>query len=232
MGARRQYHRLATWLRPLTGRTLLLLLSCALGLSGCINGSAMLAKMILGDPQVDASFKQRTGVSLEDEHRVVLVVTAPTSLGEEHSSVTLDLQEILARKLERRGIELVDVDDVARAIDDQGGRLDVRRLARKFPEADYLLHISVGSFSCREPQSAELLRGHAAGMLLGYELRGDEPDERHCVQVFEQEFTVEHPTHPVPRDSTSLSAFEKQFLDRLSNELGRVFYDFRTSEAF
>jgi hypothetical protein len=55
---------------------------------------------------------------------------------------------------------------------------------------------------------------------------------RFASQIFEKEFQVEHPSHPVPRDSISQNTFEKQFLDHLSDELGRVLYDFRTSELF
>jgi hypothetical protein len=198
--------------------------------TGCVNISAMVSKMILGDPQIAASFRQRTGVTLSDKHTVIVYCTAPTTVLDDHASVALDLQKQLSQQMGRRGIHVVSPNEVSRAVDDNGGRADHAFLARKFPEADYIFTISLGAFDCEEPNSPNLFRGFASGMIRGYEAKGEEAGSRHAIQIFEQEFQVEHPTHPVPRDSISPSTFEKQFLDRLSNELGHFFYDFRTSE--
>lgn len=200
--------------------------------TGCVNITAMMSKMILGDPQISASFRQRTGVTLSDEHTVIVYCTAPTTVLDEYPSVNIDLQKQLSQRMQRRGIKIVSSNDVSRAIDDNGGRADHNILARKFPQADYVFIISLGAFDCKEPNSPNLFRGFSAGMIRAYAAKGDaaEGTARHAIQIFEQEFQVEHPTHPVPRDSISPSTFEKQFLDKLSDELGRVFYDFRSSE--
>jgi hypothetical protein len=204
-----------------------LLLSCP----GCINVSAMMSKMILGDPQVDASFKSRTGVKLSDEHTVIVYVTAPTSVLDVHPSLSLDLQKQIAQRMELRKINVINPNDVSRAVEDKGSSPSPALIARLFPQADYILHVGVGAFDCREPNSPNLYHGYATGMIQGYAVRGGDPEgPRLPSEIFQQEFQIEYPTHPVPRDSTSLSAFEKQFLDRVSNELGRVFYDFRTSD--
>lgn len=199
--------------------------------AGCVNVSAIMSKMILGDPQVDASFKNRTGVKLSDKHTVIVYVTAPTSVLDEHPSLSLDLQKQVAQRMQLRKINVINPNDVSRAVENKGATPKPDVIASLFPQADYILHIGVAAFDCREPNSPNLYHGYAGGMIQGYSVRsGESGSQRFPSEIFQQEFQIEYPTHPVPKDSTSSSAFEKQFLDRVSDELGRVFYDFRTSD--
>jgi len=198
---------------------------------GCVNISAMISKMVLGDPQIDASFKQQTGVTLDDKHPVLVFCTAPASVADDHSSIAYDLQKQISNRMELHKIKVIESSRIWRAVDDKGGRTDPQSLATMFPEAEYLIMINLGGFDCVEPNSPNLLRGYAGGIMRGYAVRASDSG-RFASQIFEKEFQVEHPSHPVPRDSISQNTFEKQFLDHLSDELGRVLYDFRTSELF
>jgi hypothetical protein len=211
-------------------RAAVLLLATLLTIAcGCVNLGAMFSKMFLGDPQIDASFKQRTGVELKNK-QVIIYCTAPATLPDEYSSIAFDLQKQISQRMELRGIKVISPNQVSRAVDDKGGQAEPAMLASTFPDVEYILIINLGNFDCREPNSPNLYRGFASGMIHGYAARGDADGARHASRIFEKEFQVEHPTHPVPRDSMSLSAFSKQFLDRLSDEIGRVFYDYRTSD--
>jgi hypothetical protein len=202
-----------------------------LAASGCVNITAMMSKMILGDPQIDASFRRQTGVKLSDEHTVIVYCTSPTFVLDRYPSLSLDLQKQIAQRMSLREINVINPNDVSRAVDAKGGQPTPQLIARLFPEADYVMHIGVAAFDTQEPNSPNLLRGYAGGLIRGYALHGEKTEgARHPVEVFQHEFQVDFPSHPIPRDSTSPSTFEKQFLDRLSDELGRVFYDFRTSE--
>ncbi|MBX3442929.1 MAG: hypothetical protein KF774_11025 [Planctomyces sp.] len=205
----------------------------ALSLPGCVNFSSMFSKMFFGDPHIDASFKQQTGVRLNDKTSVIVYCTAPTTVLDRHPSLSFDLQKQLTQRMERRNIAVVDANRVSREIDNRGGRATPALIARLFEDVDYLVHVSVAAFDLEEPNSPNLLRGYAGGMLHGYALRGGQDSGgRQAVQIFQKEFQVEHPNHPVPRESMSPLAFEKKFLDVVSEQLGRVFYDFRSSELF
>lgn len=217
-------------------RALLVALAAGTASAGCINFGAIMSKMILGDPQIDCSFRQRTDVRLTSKHQLIIFATAPVTVMDESPSLTNDVVEQLSRRFGLRKINVIDPNDVARVIDKKGGEADPRMLAREFPETDYIIHIKLSGYGIKEPNSPNLYRGYAAGLLYAWRATGGEKDKdnaaapRGVSQIFEQEFQVEHPKHPVSRDSMSLNAFEKQFVDKLSEEVGHVFYDYKTSE--
>jgi len=98
-----------------------------------------------------------------------------------------------------------------------------------------VLHIDIEYFDHRVPNSKNLYHGLAGGNAYGYEIVRDQnsPDSVHVIQVFEREFRSEYPgAHPVPADRTPERVFRNRFIDSLSADLGRMFYDFRTQEAF
>jgi hypothetical protein len=204
-------------------------LSLAAATSGCVNFGAMMSKMILGDPQIDASFKQRTGKTLDEKHPVLVYCTAPSAVIDYDPSIPIDLQTTLSRRMSLRKIKTINSSDVSRAVDQKGGRADAQSLCRMFPEADFLIVIAISGFDCHEPNSPTLFRGYAGGMMRAYSVTGEE-GSRHPSQIFEQEFQVEHPTHPVPKDSISETAFQKKFIEHVAEQIGHVFYDFRASE--
>lgn len=196
---------------------------------------AVVGKMLIGDPEVDAPFKIGTGQSLEDDDvKVALVCTAPDSVLSEYDSVAVDVQDELERLMSRRGIAMIDSDDVTNVLNREGGLFDAQLIAGKL-EADYVLHIDIEYFDHRVPNSKHLYHGLAGGNVYGYEIvrDGESTLGTHAVRVFEREFRSEYPgAHPIPADRTPERVFRNRFIDSLSAELGRMFYDFRTQEAF
>jgi hypothetical protein len=208
-------------------------LACGL-VCGC-QSWAVVGKMLIGDPKVDAPFKVGTGQSLEEEDvKVALVCTAPDSVLTEYDSVAIDVQEELERLMSRRGITMIDSDDVTNVLNREGGQFDVQLIVEKL-DADYVLHIDIEYFDHRVPNSKNLYHGLAGGYAYGYEVVRDEnaASGLHAIKVFEREFRSEYPgAHPVPVDRTPERVFRNRFIDSLSADLGRMFYDFRTQEAF
>jgi hypothetical protein len=213
-------------------RAFLAALAAGTASAGCINFGAMMSKMILGDPVVEASFRQRTGVRLSEKNNVILFASAPVTVVDENGSLTYDVSDRMARRFGLRKINVVSPNDVQRVIDRKAGSADPAMLAREFPQSDYIIHIKFGGYGIKEPNSPNLYRGYAAGIAYAWAARGggDEGSPRHVAQIFEQEFQIEHPKHPVSRDSMSINAFEKQFVDEISKKLGNLFYDHSTSE--
>lgn len=217
--------------RALRRRAFLLALAAGTASAGCINFGAMMSKMILGDPITEASFHQRTGVELSAKNKVILFASAPVTVVDQNESLTYDVIDQMARRFSLRKIGVVNPNDVQRIIDRKAGAMDPNVLAREFPESDYIIHIKFSGYGIKEPNSANLYRGYAAGLAYAWVARGGEEGRpRHVSQIFEQEFQIEHPKHPVSRDSMSLNAFEKQFVDEVSRKLGNLFYDHPTSE--
>lgn len=203
-------------------------------LSGC-QSWAVVGKMLVGDPTVDAPFKKLTGQSLEeDDVKVALVCTAPDSVLSEYDSVAIDVQDELERLMSRRGIAMVDSDEVTTVLNREGGHFNAQLIAEKL-EADYVLHIDIEYFDHRVPNSKNLYHGLAGGNAYGYKVSRDENSTLgvHALKVFEREFRSEYPgAHPIPADRTPERVFRNRFIDSLSADLGRMFYDFRTQEAF
>lgn len=195
---------------------------------------AVVGKMLVGDPKVDSPFKRMTGKSLEEDVKVALVCTAPDSVLSAYDSVAIDVQDELERLMSRRGISTIDSDDVTSVLNREGGQFNAQLIAEKL-DADYVLHIDIEYFDHRVPNSKNLYHGLAGGNAYGYEIVRDQnsPDSVHVIQVFEREFRSEYPgAHPVPADRTPERVFRNRFIDSLSADLGRMFYDFRTQEAF
>jgi hypothetical protein len=200
--------------------------------AGCINFGAIMSKMILGDPHIESAFRQRTGVRLSEKNTVIMFASAPVTVMDENGSLTYDVIEQMSRRFGLRKINVVNPNDVSRVIDRKAGNAEPAMLAREFPQSDYLVHIKFSGYGIKEPNSPNLYRGYAAGIAYAWAARGggEEGGSRHVSQIFEQEFQVEHPKHPVSRDTMSINAFEKQFVDEISKKLGNLFYDHATSE--
>jgi hypothetical protein len=201
--------------------------------SGCTSW-AVVGKMLIGDPTVRSDFRRKTGKSLEEGARVALVCTAPDSVLTEYDSVAIDVQEQLERLMARRGITMVDSDDVTFVLNRQGGQFNAQLIAQE-TDADYIMHIDIEFFDHRVPNSQLLYHGVAGGNIYGYEIvdGGDSGLGKRATRVFEQEFKSEYPgKHPIPADRTPERVFRNRFIDSLSAELGRKFYDFKTQEAF
>lgn len=218
---------------PPCGRVAVVLV---LGLSICgCRSIAVVGKWLVGDPVVKAPFSEDTGTSLEDDGvRVALICTAPDSVLSDYDSVAIDLQEELERLMTRRDIEMVNGDDVIDVLNRQGGQFDARLIAEEM-DADYILHVDIEYFDHRVPNSSQLYHGTAGGNVRGYKVVRDEESSLgvHATQIFEREFRSEYPgKHPIPAERVPDRVFRNRFIDSLSAELGRMFYDFRTYEAF
>jgi hypothetical protein len=202
-------------------------------LAGCTQ-MAVIGRIFYGDPKQQGIFEKLTGQSLEEGARVALVCTAPQTITSKYDMVSIDIQEELTRTMARRGITMVDADKISTALDGNGGVFDLQTIVDAV-DADYLFHVDVEEFSHIVPHSPQLYHGSAAGYVYGYEIRqaNEQSPVKHAVQVFEREFQSEYPgKHPVPVDKTPERVFRNRFIDHLCEELGRMFYEFRTNETF
>lgn len=211
------------------GSRLAALLVCALlvSLSGCINAGTMLGKTLFGDPFQPSLFRQQTGIDLEkEEAEVALICTTSMEVSRDFDALHLDLQDELYRRLRRREIPVSDINAINDAMGSNGGTFDPDRVSRAVPNARFLFHIAIERVSIDVPDSTNLRQGQAHGTIRGYEVRTSEDSGvRRVVQVFEHPLRVEYPDHPVPIEHLSEKLFLQQFVDKVTLQVGQIFYD-------
>jgi len=196
-------------------------------LSGCSFG-VMFSKLITGDPLFPAQFKQMTGTDLtKGKHRVVVVCSVPAIVDEDLSSLNVDLIEGVTQRMRIHGIDVVNADAVARWIDDNGGVVtDPNAIARHF-DVDYVAWIDVQAFSLREENSPALLRGRVQGFIRVFKVE-EINRERTALSNYTNEFTTIYPSHqPISELGRSPLLFQKEFVERVCNQLAEQFYDHR-----
>ena len=199
------------------------------GLAGC-SLFVLAGKMFFGDPEKTAAFQLATGVDLtEGDKKVVVLCSAPSLVEGGEVSVNYEIVEEVSRQLKRRGVKLVSSNDVRTWMDDNGGRLDdPRDLAEDF-EVDYIIYISLARVTFREENSPSLYRGVANGEVFAYEVH-KENGEPVVNEVFSQGFGTTYPEGH-PRDQVeSLRIFQKEVLERASDEIAHLFYSHKISE--
>ena len=201
----------------------------------CLPGCSlfvMAGKMILGDPKQTAQFKQQTGVDLiKDEKTVLVVCSTPEFAKYEAPSLELDVVDGLVQRLQRRGIRVVNPDEVFTWIDDQGGRWDdLSQLANAF-DTDYIIHVQLDRIGFREDNSPTMFRGQAEVKVAVHSVHKINGVKR-IKQVFEPQFKTEYPRlHPIPAETLSAETFQRRFVDHLNDHVARYFYNFRISEV-
>lgn len=197
-----------------------------LSLAGC-SLVVMTGRMFFGNPKITSQFRQRTHVDLRKSKKEVLIVcTTPNMVKSEYSAIDFKIVETVSRKLKREGIRVVDANKVLSWIDDNGGRWDhADEIAKKF-DTDYIVHIDLKEFRFRDRNSPNLFQGRAMGLIHVYEVVGHGSGKR-AQNVFESHFESEYPRQPVTRDSMSQSIFLHRYIDRVSDRIAKLFYDYR-----
>ncbi len=192
----------------------------------------MAGKAFMGDPKIPSLFHQRTGVDLiEDEKTVLVISTTPEFLRMENSAVDRDITEAVYRRFLRKEIKCINPGKVDNWLGRIGGLWEEpSEIAQEF-DTDYIIHFDLDSISYKEENSVGFYRGKAHGHVKVYASRVV-GDQRGAFLVFEYEYSSTYPNHyPISSDSMSQRAFAEKFTKKISDELARLFYDYRAGEA-
>lgn len=207
--------------RPM--RTLILLASL-LALPGLTTGCAqvvLLGLLIGGPPSIQPQFDSETGKSLvATEKKVVMVVYADPEIKLQYSKIDHELAGSIARLMQLNKIDVVEPDYVRAWIDKHSDWETADEIGAAF-DADYVVELELVTFDLFEPHSANLLRGRTLASVNVYDVAeaGEAP------KVFSKEVNFMYPTK-IPRSAyeTSELDFKREFLSRLSEEVGFMFY--------
>jgi len=124
-------------------------------------------------------------------------------------------------------IEVVNPDQVLAWLDENADNWDEPSEIGKALGVKYVVYIDLESFNLWEENSHNLYRGHAEGVVSVFEIDGDGEGEK----IYTKEITSRFPTI-APRAATEVpyATFKQQYLSRLSEEIGRFFYEYYVAD--
>ncbi len=205
------------------GRMLLgaLLAAATFTASGC-NYVVLLGYLIGGPPSIEPDFDANTRRSLTDKDAIVAVVCyAPDEIKWDFDEIDREVAKYVTFRLHEHHIKVINPDLVAAWLDENPDWTDPAEIGEAL-KCRYVISIDLQRFSLYEENSATLYRGRAEGLVSVYEVFDDGSSE----QIYSKEFTSRYPLM-VPRSTyeVTYSTFKRQYLSRLSEEIGRLFYE-------
>lgn len=192
----------------------------------CMTGCAqvvMLGYLIGGPPSIEPDFDKKTNLSLDKKGRKVLVMCyAPKEVKWDFDSVDRELGVQVTHRLNQHQIKVMDPDAVNAWLDNHADWDKPEEIGRDF-EVDFVVFIEIRKFSLYEQGSNNLFRGNSEIDLSVFEMeKSGEGNE-----IYSKEVMSKYPIHsPVQTSETSYYDFKQLYLSRLSDEIGRHFYDY------
>ena len=199
----------------------LLCLTAAVALSGC-NYLVFFGYLIGGPPSVEPDFDKMTKKSLTDKDVTVAIVCyAPAELKWDFDQVDHEVAKFVSNRLFLHKIKVIDPDRVRDWLDKHEDYDKPDEIGAAF-HAKYVVYIDMHKFSLLEEHSANLYRGRAEALVSVYEI----DDEGNGDKIYTKDLTSAYPL-AAPRSTSEVSYghFKKEYLSRLSEEIGRLFYE-------
>ena len=197
-----------------------LLMVCSL--TGC-NYAILLGYLIGGPPSIEPDMEAAVpGVSFTDKDVTVAVVCyAPTELKWDVDKVDQELSSFVAYRLGQHHIDFVSPTTVQAWLD-ANRDWDTPQEVGEGLGCSYVVYIDLSRFSLYEEHSQDLYRGRAEAVVSVIKMEDDGEGEK----IYTKEITSQFPLR-APRSTTEVSytTFKRQFMTRLSEEIGRLFYE-------
>lgn len=209
------------WLRLRTLTASLGLLVCLTGASGCAQ-FVLISYLLSGPPTIEPDFDAATGKSMSAPGKVVAVVCyAPKELQWKFPQIDDQVARAVAGRLGQNHIKVIHPDYVKAWIDEHPKWEKAEEIGAYF-KTNYVIEIELASYSLHEGTSTTLFRGRTEAYVHVVEIDESGFGER----IFTKELDFSFPTK-VPRTSYDqpLTSFEKEYLSRLSERIGFLFYE-------
>lgn len=211
-----------TNLRSRGNIALLALALAAVLATGCLKEILFFGYLVGGPPSVEPDFDKETKKSLTDHGvRVAVVCYAPTKLKLLDEKVDEVIAKHVAYKLRQNQIMVIRPALVQEWLDEHPEWETPVEIGEAF-KTKYVIFIDLQKYSLYEKGSQTLMRGRAEAVLTVWELDDMGDGER----IYRREVKSVYPL-AVPRSTyeTSYSKFRKEFLDRVSRDIGWKFYE-------
>lgn len=205
-----------------------IVLTAALSLtaSGC-NQVVLLGYMLGGPPSIEPDFDRETGKGLDNpDYRVAVICFAPTSMKLSHPKVDSEVAQYVALRLRQHDIPIISPDLVDAWLD-QNQDWDHPEQVGEALNATHVIEIELADFDLYEQNSTHLYRGRTEAYINVYELNDAGIGDRTYSKEFQFMFPTEAPrfAHDQP-----LLSFKMEYLSRLSEKIGFLFYERYTGD--
>ena len=190
-------------------------------LCGC-NYVVGIGYLLGGPPSIEPDFDRMTDKSLSDKDVTVAVVCfAPTHLKWDNAEVDMEISKFVSFRLHEHKIVVRRPEQIQQWIDanpdwDKPEEIGVG------VDVTHVVFIDLSKFSLYEEGASHLYRGRAEAVVTVVEKQPDgEWDE-----VYVKELVSQFPLgQPRSTSDQSFGTFKRQYLERLSEEVGRLFYE-------
>ncbi len=191
--------------------------------AGCFQQILLLGYLIAGPPSIEPPFEIMTKESLTDKNVTVAVVCVVPKEVEFLSTVKID-QEIaryVSHRLAVKKIEVVTPDRVRRWLIQNPEWIKPDEIGKYF-KTTYVIFIDVQDFNLYEKSSQTIFRGRAEVNVEVWKMDDDGEGDK----IFSQRLTSQYPLAVgKPVTSITYTIFQRKYLARLSEEIGRMFYE-------
>jgi hypothetical protein len=191
--------------------------------SGC-SYLLFLGYLIGGPPTIEPNFDVETKESMTDKDvSVVVVCYAPTDIRYSFEDIDHEVAKYLSFRMIQHKIKVVGPDRV-RAWLDENKDWDKPEEIGEFFKATYVVYIDLNEFSLYEDGSANLYRGRSEAVVSVWKMDDGGNDAE---KIYTTEKISKFPVHqPIAASDETYQNFKARYLARLSEELGRLFYEY------
>ena len=209
--------------KPKPGFRIFVLLALPMICTGCLKPLIFFGYLLGGPPSIEPDFDIMTKKSMTAKEATVAVVCyAPPAVKYDFYTVDHELAKYLTLRLAQHKVKVVHPGQVQAWLDENPDNWDEPSEIGHALGVKYVVYIELESFNLWEEHSHDLLRGHAEGVVSVYEIGEDGEGEK----LYTKEISSRFPT-VAPRAATEVPCanFRQQYLARLSEEIGRLFYE-------
>ena len=198
------------------------LLVAAMSICGC-NYAVGLGYLLGGPPSIEPEFDRATNKSLTDANvRVAVVCYAPTQLKWDNAEVDREIAEFVSHRLFSHKITVCRPERV-RAWIDANPDWDKPEEIGEAVEVTHVIFIDLSKYSLYEIDAPHLYRGRAEAVVNVVEKQPSGDWET----IFVKDLISVYPLAvPRPASQESFGTFKRKYLERLSEEIGRLFYEY------
>jgi hypothetical protein len=208
--------------RQIAGLLLAVAMAAVFSASGC-NYFILLGYLIGGPPSIQPDFDKLTKESLTDKgDKVAVVCFVPDEIRLNYIDVDKDIAKYIAHRLFQHDIKVVQPDRVQDWLD-RHDDWDKPDEIGEATGATHVIFIDVHKYNLFEENSHDLFRGRAEVLVSVFKMqKGDQAEK-----IYTKELTSLYPLS-APRATSEISydRFRRQYLGRLSEEVGRLFYEY------
>ena len=206
---------------PIRFTALLLMSTLCLIMTGC-NYAILLGYLIGGPPSIEPDFDVMTNQSMSDKDVSVCVVAfAPTELKWDFPKIDHELAKYVAYRLVEHDIKVVNPDQVKAWLNEHPDWDKAEEIGKAFG-CNYVIYIDMNDFHLYEENSTTLYRGRSECYISVFEMDEDGYGDK----IYSKEVNSKYPIR-APRSTSELSldTFKREYLSRLSKEIGWLFYE-------